>query len=246
VTEHADQNDREKDARRNSAKLCPDLELVSPLVASRERPLVHPEDAAYLMAAWAFHHAPEILSPLDCRPPAPTRLRRFSVDLAAERRSRAAAAQSRKRSRRPSRFDVQRGFFEALNAIWPLKDGRTKSTRERERLAYLLNERGATKDDIASAFHLGTSAVEKYVARGRERFDRGQQPLYQIASELISDDEVAEPPDPGTFAGLAELLHHRQDKEAIKQRKIEGEAIEDRRRAIAKAKELGFDLFAAD
>jgi len=188
------------------------------------------------MAAWAFHHAEEILSPLDCRAPAPTRLRGFSMDLAGERRSRAAAAQSRKR---PSRFDVQRGFLEALNAIWPLKDGRTKSTRERERLAYLLSKRGVTTDDIASAFHLGTSAVEKYVARGRRRFEGGSKPVYEIVPQPISEDEVLEPLDPGTFAGLAELLSQRQDRDAIKQRRIEGEAIKDRRRAIA----LGFDLF---
>lgn len=79
--------------------------------------------------------------------------------------------------------------------------------------AYLLYKRGATTDDIASAFHVGTSAVEKYVARGRERFEDDPEPVYQIVSAPISADAVFEPPDPGTFAGLAELLHERQDRE---------------------------------
>lgn len=247
MTEHADKSDRGKDVGHNSAELCPALDLVSPLLAPRQRREVHPGDAAYLIAAWAYHHAEGIVSPpFDFRPPAPTRLRPFPADLTAERRSRSEAAQSRKRPPRPSRFDVQRGFFEALSAIWPLSDGPTESTRERKRLAYLLRNRGATMADIASALHVGASAVGKYAARGRERFERGPEPVYQVVPAQLSDDEVSEPPDPGTFAGLAELLSRREDNDAVKQRRNEGEAIQDQRRAIAKSRELGFDLFQSE
>ncbi len=64
--------------------------------------------------------------------------------------------------------------------------------------------------------------------------ERGPEPVHQIVSEPTSEDEVPEPPDPGTIAGLTKLPHQRQDREAIKQKRIEGDAIKDQSKAIAK------------
>lgn len=132
-------------------------------------------------------------------------------------------------------FDVRRGFYEALSRVWPGRVEQKGNSRERVRLAYLLDRRGVSKDEIAAALNVSVAAVEKYLRRGRDRFEAEPASPHEIVPNPRPHG-ATEPPDPGAAADLIWLWLPLPSSD-----ECAAEAA-----AIEKANELGIDLFSAD